>query len=445
MKKTLPILLAIFYLASVISFAQKESNDKIKTGWTFGAIPMFGYDSNMGYKYGGIANFYDYGDGSKYPKYDQSIYLEITRTTKGSGTNQFTYETKKLIPGVRVMAEASLLTEKALNFYGFNGYNAYYNSAFENPKSDLYRSKVFYRMNRHMIKTKIDFIGKLQGNSLKWFGGLEYYSNKLDTVDLGNLNKGKKEKDLLPSIGGGLYGDFVRWGLIPQNQAHGGNTSIFKIGAVYDSRDNEANTMTGLWTELQFLLVPGFLSDGYGYTRLAFTHRQYFTLVPKRVNLAFRFSYQAKLSGVMPFHMLPLVFNAAPQLTLSGLGGAKSIRGVLRNRVVGEDFIYTNAEIRWKVLKTVVLNQNFYIALAGFADAGMITGKYKMAKITDPLLKAEADQWLEQGETEKLHVGYGGGIHLVLNENFVVSGDYGLAADRRDGKKGTYVGLKYLF
>ena len=33
------------------------------------------------------------------------------------------------------------------------------------------------------------------------------------------------------------------------------------------------------------------------YTRLILTHRQYFTLIPKNLNLAYRLSYQAKLAG----------------------------------------------------------------------------------------------------------------------------------------------------
>jgi hypothetical protein len=447
MKKTTIILLSVFFLVCDFTYAQNESinKEKIKTGWIFGAIPLVGFDSNTGIKYGGIANFYDYGDGTKYPRYNQAIYLELSRTSKGSGVNQLTYESKKLIPGVRTLIETSFLTEKALNFYGFNGYNAYYNSAFENPENDLYRSRVFYCMDRKMIKIKTEFIGKLQGDNLKWFGGFEYYNIRLDTVDLGNLNKGKEMEDLLPSVGGGLYGNFIRWGLIPQDQANGGSLGVFKIGAIYDTRDNEPNPMTGIWTELQFLLVPDFLSNGYGYTRIAFTHRQYFTIVPKRINFAFRVSYQAKLSGEMPFYILPFVYNTPPQLTQGGLGGAKNVRGILRNRVVGEDFMYANAEVRWKVIRTVVLNQNFYIALSCFTDAGMVTRKYEFKKIIDPILKGEADQWLGQGEPERLHLSYGAGIHFVFNDNFIVSGDYGLVADKRDGKKGTYVNMKFLF
>jgi hypothetical protein len=435
------LLIAALSLTATLVYGQEKEKVKMKKGWSFGAFPVFGYDSNTGVKYGGIVKLYDYGDGINYPMYDQNIHFELSRTTKGSGINQLTYESRKLIPGIRMLAEASYLTEKVLDFYGFNGYNAYYNPALTTSGDPLYVSPVFYRMDRAMVKLKLEFIGKLSGNHWKWFGGFEFFNNRLDTVDIDNLNKGRNPNDFLPSVGGGLYGNYVRWGLIPEDQMHGGHTGVLKLGVKYDTRDNEANPMKGLWTEAQVLLVPGFISNGYGYTRFAFTHRQYFTILPGRINFGYRLSYQAKLTGQMPFYMLPLVFNSAPQLTLSGLGGARTIRGILRNRVVGEDFVYGNAEIRWKVFRTIIFNQNFYFALSAFTDAGMVTGKYKLPEITDP----EGIAWLAQGDKETLHVTYGGGARFALNDNFVLTLDYGWAADPRDGSRGTYIGMSFLF
>ena len=431
----------ILSLVSGYASGQEKEKVKMKDGWTFGAFPDLGYDSNTGFKYGGILRLYDYGDGSKYPTYDQNINLEISRSTKGQGKNQLTWDTRTLIPGLRILAETSYLTEQTLDFYGFNGYNAYYDPGLVTEDDPSYLSSVFYRMDRKMIKLKLEFIGNLKAPHLKWFGGFEYLDSKLDTVDLDKLNKGKEPGEYLPSVGGGLYGNFIKWGLIPREQMHGGHTGALKFGIKYDSRDNEANPMKGLWTEAMILVVPGSISEGFGYSRFALTHRQYFTLVPGRVNFGYRFSWQARMTGKMPFYMLPLVYNSAPQLTLSGLGGARTIRGILRNRVVGEDFIYGNAEVRWKVFRTVILNQNFYFALSAFADAGMVTGKYKLPGITDP----EGIAWLMKSEQEKLHISYGGGAHCAVNDNFVISLDYGWAHDPRDGTNGTYLGMSFLF
>ncbi len=443
MKRVTFIISGLYLFTVGLVSAQDENKEKIKKGWTFGAVPAIAYDSDIGFKYGAVVNFFDYGDGSFYPKYKQSLYLEWSRTTRGSGINQFTYDSEYLIPGVRTTAELSYLTEKALDFYGFNGYEAYYNPDYEDDSNPNYISRMFYRMDRNLLRVKADFQGKLPVNNLRWLAGFAHYGNKIDTVDIQNLNEGKKEEDLLPeNTGGGLYGNYVAAGLIPDDQADGGNTNLLKLGLVYDTRDNEPNPMKGIWTELQFLIAPSFLGNGdLSYTRMAFTHRQYFTIVPKTVNFAYRISYQAKLSGEMPFYMLPFVFNTAPGITRDGLGGAKTIRGILRNRVVGEDFVYGNLELRWKFLRTVIWNQNLYIALAGFLDGGMVTGKYEMPTPSAPDLVP----WFYFGDEENLHLSYGAGLHFALNENFILTVDYGIASDKRDGDNGLYIGLNFLF
>ncbi len=441
MNKRILLLSGILLLSIYAASGQEKVKEKMKDGWSFGFFPVFGYDSNTGTKFGGILKLFDYGDGIAYPRYDQCFNLELSRTTKGQGINQLTYDSRTLIHGYRIMGEVSYLTEKVLDFYGFNGYNAYYSSEFTTKGNPSYISPVFYKMERELLKLRVEIIGKLSDDNIKWFGGFEYMNNNLDTVDVDNINRGKDENDILPYTGGGLYGRYVKWGLIKPDQADGGQAGVLKIGVKYDTRDNEANPMKGLWTDIQLLFSPGFTSDGYTYARMAFTHRQYFTLIAKRVNLGYRLSYQAKLAGEMPFYMLPLVYNSAPQLTLSGLGGSRTLRGILRNRVVGEDFVYGNIELRWKVVRTVLFNQNLYLALSGFADAGMITGKYDLPEISDP----EGIEWLARGEKEEMHTSYGWGIHGALNDNFIVSLIYGWATDPRDGIKGTYLQMSFNF
>ena len=44
-----------------------------------------------------------------------------------------------------------------------------------------------------------------------------------------------------------------------------------------------------------------------------------------------------------------------------------------------------------------------------------------------------------------MHTSYGGGLRIVMNENFVIAVDYGVAANKQDGTSGMYIGLNYLF
>lgn len=447
MRKLVFLLLFIPFISFTAVNGQSDTvktetkKDKIKTGWNFGALPAIAYDTDIGFKYGALVNFFYYGDGKQYPKYLHSIYFEWNHTTKGSGQTQFTYDSEYLIPGIRVSAEASYLTEQSLDFYGFNGYEARYNPDFEDEDHEDYISRMYYNMERKLTRLKADFQGPLKGKEMRWFAGIEYNNVKTATVDIDKLNKGKDDEDLLPDTTL-LFDKYVDWGLIPEDQKDGGQATIVKAGLVYDTRDIEANPMKGIWTDLQLLMAPGFLGNDKGYTRLAFTHRQYFTLAPEVLSFAYRLSYQTKLSGEMPFYMLPFVYNTAPAITRDGLGGAKTIRGIMRNRVVGDGFVYGNLELRWKFLRTVVFNQNVYLALSGFLDGGMVTDKYD---VNYDLILDNDEREAAEGSDEKLHLGSGAGLHIVMNQNFVIAVDYGRALDPDDGISGLYINMNFLF
>jgi outer membrane protein assembly factor BamA len=418
--------------------------EKRKEGWSLGAVPAIAFDSDIGFKIGAVVNFFDYGDGTIYPEYRHSLFFEYSITTKGSGINQFLYDSKYLIPGIRVSAEASYLTERALDFYGFNGSDAYYNSDFEDDTQadSIYISRQYYRQERKLLRLRTDFQGRFLHDKIRWLAGLSHYTINTDTIDIDRLNKKKADEDKLPPVNGGLYGEYVSWGVIRDDEIYGGSTTLLKGGLVYDTRDNEPNPMHGLWTELIFHWAPSFLGNGdKAFLKLGITHRQYFTIIRNKLSFVYRIGYQDKLSGTMPYYMLPFVLNGGNSLDRDGLGGAKTIRGVLRNRIVGEDNVFGNLEFRWKFYQGVVFNQNIYLALNGFTDFGMITTEYKTDLSGVPAEK----RFMFPGEAEKPHFSYGAGLHVALNQNFVVAINYGLAADPRDGNSGLYIGLNWLF
>ena len=59
--------------------------------------------------------------------------------------------------------------------------------------------------------------------------------------------------------------------------------------------------------------------------------------------------------------------------TNEGLGGSSTLRGVLKNRVIGDGFIYGNVELRWKPIYFKLFNQDCYLGLNAFYDFGMVT------------------------------------------------------------------------
>lgn len=418
----------------------EPEKEKAKTGLTFGAVPAIAFDSDIGFKYGGVVNFYHFGDGSSYPNYKHGLFLEWSRTTKGSGINELIYDSEYLIPKTRVTIETSYLTEQALDFYGFNGYNAPYNPAITNEDDENYLTRMYYRQDRKMLRLRAEFLRNIIDERLRFYFGFAHYGVQLGRVNFDKLNKGRDADDLIPDTTT-LYDKYVDWGFLGDG-FDGGNTNLLKTGLVYDTRDIEANPMNGMWTTFQLVMAPPFLGNADGaFLKMVINHRQYFTLVPKLCNFAYRISYQDKLTGDMPTYMLPFIFNSGPVKTRDGLGGAKTLRGIQRNRIVGEDYLYGNFELRYKVFRRVIFNQNVYIALSTFLDWGMVTGKYTWPETSD----GGAIEYLERGDKEAIHGSYGGGINVALNENFVVAINFGMAMDERDGTNGLYIGLNFLY
>lgn len=435
MKKIFLSLIIIIFSISI--YSQTDSSKVVnKKGWTFGAVPAIAYDSDLGFRYGGLVNLYNYGDGKDYPKYHHSIYLEWSRTTKGSGVNQLKYDSEYLIPKTRVMFESSFLTEKAIGFYGFNGAETNYFPTYENdsPDNAFYRSRLYYRYDRKLTRIKLDFQRKFPIKNMRWMFGLAHYNVKIASIDTTKLNSNLPDDKKLPSVNG-LYDNYIDWGAIKSDQKNGGISNIVKLGAVYDTRDQEANPMKGIWSEILIVSSNKFLGSAYSFTKLSITHRQYFTLKKDVLNFAYRLSYQPKISGEMPFYMLPFIYNT--DITRDGLGGAKTIRGILLNRIVGQDIAYGNFEFRWKFLQTIIKNQNLYLALNPFLDMGMVTKNYDFDKSKIPVT--------EINENENLHLGYGMGLKIVLNQNFIVSADYGLSNQPNDGTSGLYIGIGFLY
>ena len=418
------------------SYTKKPKENK-KTGFNIGALPALAYDSDLGFQYGVVGNIYHYGDGVNYPKYNHSVYLEWTQTNTGYRRLQMLYDSEHLLKGFRVNGDITMSSDPLLNFFGFNGYNAYYNESLEEKNSPTYISKVFYTYDRSYMRYRLDIQRATPLKSLFWIAGLSALNIKNKRTDFVKLNKIRSNSDKLRDTTL-LFDKYLQWGFVPENQKSGGLVAMAKAGLIYDTRDNEPNPMKGIWTEALLIGSPSFAGNKWPFAKLVLTHRQYFTLAPDKLNLAYRICYQTTIAGNSPYFMLPFVFSSY-NIT-EGLGGGKSLRGILRNRIEGEGFVMTNIEMRYKFLKFRRFNQNFYGAISGFFDAGRVTKKFKMNTTS-----AEGRQWLQQGRDETWHPSSGLGLHAVMNQNFIVTVNYGKALNAADGTSGLYVNLDFLF
>jgi hypothetical protein len=435
-------LSVVFVCLAAIVFAQAEKKTElIKKNWNFGALPAITFDTDLGFQYGALVDIYNYGDGSRYPKYNHKLYFEVSRFTKGSGINRFYYDSDQLIKGLQTTFDLSYLSDQAYDFYGFNGYEAVYMADWADDTSDDYVSRMFYKYDRKLFRFKGDLQGKLSGEHFRWIAGWNFQNFKIGSVNIDKLNKGKDEEDKLPQTDG-LYEKYQDWGIISGDEVDGGFVPTFKGGIVFDTRDNQPNPMKGVWTEAVIEAAPKILGAESSFSKLSLTHRQYFTLIPNNLSLVYRLAYQSTIGGKVPFYYQSQVITSMMTgATSEGLGGGSTIRGILRNRVVGDGVFYGNIEARWKFMRFNFIKNNFYLGLNGFTDFGRVTKKITVNP--NSLMGSQIDYL--KTDAEKMHYSYGAGLIIAMNENFVIAMDYGMAANKQDGKSGFYMGLNYLF
>ncbi|MFV0554194.1 MAG: Omp85 family outer membrane protein [Mangrovibacterium sp.] len=455
MKTRLFIILSIFL--SSTSFAQEnEANTSkesiMKEGWNFGGIPAVSYDADRGFMYGVITNLYHYGDGSRYPQYDHSLYLELVRYTGGTTNLEFQYDSDKLFKGLITTANLCYKVESLYQFYGFNGYQSVYNEGWTDRESEDYFSRAFYNYDRRQIRARFNFQGSLVGDALRWQAGIGFQAFNISPFDAEAYNEKKDDDKEIDTEHQTLLELYQAAGIISEEEADGGNIPAINAGLIYDSRDFASIPQKGVWAVANLEWVPDILGAEGGFARLGLSYSQYIKLIDKhRLTFAYRAAWQTTLWGEAPFYYTTQWVNPDTKgATKEGLGGSTSLRGILRNRVIGKDIAYGNFELRSRILNFQAINQNFFIGTNVFCDMGKVTksstvrydSSFNLSSMNLPSTN-KSDYFNNQ--SDKWHVAYGAGLKVGMNDNFVVSLDYGIAADKRDGSSGFYMEIDYLF
>lgn len=410
---------------------------KIKKGFGFGALPAVSFDSDLGFQYGALVNLYHYGDGLRYPKYNHSLYLELSTYSKGSSIARVRYDSEMLIPNVRSTIDVTYLTDPMYDFFGFNGYQSVYD-----PQLVTTSNRLFYKNEQNMFRAKADFQGYFGASKFGWVAGYSYYDFKIDSVNNAKLG--------IVKTGTTLFEKYKNeWGLISVDEAAGGTINYIKAGLKYDSRDQLACPMKGIFTEAVVQTAPRLLNRDFPHAKFAVIHRQYVTLA-KDLSFAYRLDYQMTLgNGYVPYYAQPLLITSyLTAVTNQGLGGKTSVRGLLRNRVIGDNVGFGNFEFRYKFLRFEWLRQNFYLGTNVFFDTGVITKPIDISPALSVLTVNNPDEYstfFKPYEAGKFHSAAGIGLKIGWNENFVISADFGKAFNKQDGNTGMYIGLNYLF
>ncbi len=423
-----------------------------KTGWNFGGIPFASYDNDLSLQLGALANIYYYGDGAIYPNYYHGFYVEASYYLRHSGIFTFNYNSNYLIPNHGFKVDLSYLPDAMCDFYGYNGYQSIYHDDWRVNTDST--TRLFYKYKRNILRFMTDIDGEIY-KKLRWSAGLGlYWFDVAERPNLKVINSTQAKDNQYPDLPG-LVEKYAAWNLIDQNALHGGVHPYVRAGLVFDSRDYVANPNKGIYADA-FLTYSAAFGQQKQYNNLVlnFNFRQYFTLYPRYLTMAYRIGGQNVIAGEVPFYANSIMNVLYQQRTMyEALGGGSSIRGMLRGRVQAKGFLFANVELRAVFTRFDIGKQHFYVGATPFFDIGMITDPYDLPTDLQARMDATGDKvedyfLLDKKAIYTPHMSAGIGLKIAMNENFIISADWAVPFSTQDNASqwdNFYINIGYLF
>ena len=429
-----------------------ENGEIIKTGLNFGPLPVVAFDADRGFQYGALLNIYNFGDGSTYPNPKSWWYIEASAYTGGTWNLFLNYDNMEIWNNTRLSICTNYSNESALDFYGFNGYQSIYTYGLDNyltqyPSDFQFSDKDteanfvekgkipngFYRYSRQSFRAKADLTGKIAKNFF-WEAGYTFYW----------INHKEFNPTGYTVADGSLYQLYKDWGIL-NDTGENQFVSAIKAGLMYDSRNVQNNPTKGIWAEAHAIVAPKWLGSSMDSYKISATFRHYVPIVKDRLTFAYRLAYQGFLGNNTPWYLMPFYSNMGYTRDYDAIGGYRTTRGLMLDRVQGLHTGFYNIELRYKFIDFQLWNQNIAFALSAFTDGAHVFKGYDLTnrtKVKEDLYKKYIDI---NRKKDGLHASAGAGLRFIMNQNFIVAFEYAQCFNRQDGKGAFYINTGFLF
>lgn len=429
----LPALILATALIPLSVKGADGDNSTVKQGWSVNPVPAMAYDSDFGLMVGGFLDINYYG--GLYPNYKHRICLEALTYSKHASFFMFQYDSKYLIPGLRTSAKLYYDDNPLYWFYGYNGAVHDYD-----PKLNTNRDAgiAYYSYNRRYLNARLELGGPVLP-FLDWTAKFSYWHYWISELNWPGYDQSNT-----------LFRWYKENGLIEEAESHGGDILEYQFGLKVDTRDIEATPTRGVFADVNMAWAPDIFKTGYDYLKLAARFRHYVSLISDRLVFAYSLAYQGVFAGYQPFYTQSYIMHFKPS---DGLGGATTLRGVLYNRVMGNDYLWGNFELRTRVIDANIFKRRFFGVITPFFDAGAILEPFRFDHQAQALAARDNVSAQSFGEyrsslmnkVRELHMSAGLSMQAVIDYNFIPSVTFGIPFDERDGKYGLYMTLDYIF
>ena len=326
----LPALLASLVLASpsLLEAHQERSIDAL-------AVPLLSFNSDQGVGYGGVGGMYLYGPG--YVPYQHALSAQVFFTRLGIQNHFLRYDGPGLLAGMRVEARLEYRSERLAPFLGPGNLSA------PDYTGDLRDRRFAYQRRSPAAWVRVRQKPLGADSPLQTYVGAAWRTTWVGAYE-GSVLQALRA----PGI-------------------HGGATGQFLAGAMWDTRDDEADPSRGGLSEVGLRLAAPFTGSRYRFGGVTVASRRFWPLGGRLV-LAQRATFDHQFGDVPFFEWA----NIGGMAGAEGVGGMSSVRGVPRNRYAGNTKAFLNTELRLNAFRFPLFGQPTVVGALAFLDLGRV-------------------------------------------------------------------------
>ena len=204
-----------------ITLSAQEEEKEMKTGWSFGLLPTATYSVDNGFQAGAFGDVYYYGDGGTYPDPLHKISWEASYFTHSHRMRLYlAYDSKYLVPNMRINASVTYMNDPLYSLWGFNGGASL--AHLDKPYTEYWSNQAtgvnYFGMSRNMLRVLANVQGRIVDH-LNWAAGVNFWNWKLgDMKDTGYKAQGSSDKQFYNKENT-LYKDYQKLGIINADEA----------------------------------------------------------------------------------------------------------------------------------------------------------------------------------------------------------------------------------
>lgn len=367
------------------SWAQLPNLPTLGPSWTDLSYPKLFYTSRDGFSVGlyyAQVRQLDYSDFEAPSPYRGLLSIDGQVSTSGSRQLVFQARLPRMVDGWRFSFSLEARRHANENYFGI-GNQSIYDADSADAQPNFYRAD----HRRHLARGEVQ--RRIVGG-LRVLAGFHIERWRLDALAGTSQLATDESAGIDPTIGNNTDDISAR------------------IGLVFDTRNDEVAARRGVLLEAIYGKADASVAGDLNYTRTTVSAAGYLP-IGERLLLTARVVGQA-MGGTPQLGSYYLI--EASDRPYTGLGSAYSHRALFDNRLLGEDKLFGNLDIRYDLMALPTL---YRVTLVGFLDAGRI------------FQREENDDF--RLTTEDLKVGGGLGLTVQLFRAAIIGGSAGLGSD----------------